>query len=181
MASTFTSQRQTLTVRRKWIWIKDRSTVWLVKDLTRNLSIHRVCKAACKIHGFLFRHNNITTRFSAPGAYSPEKIKLDAAPKYSFGLRTPLDKPNNTPGSLLYFLIVRLNKTNKLGCNLRVLRGVDCTFSFRHAAPGTYSPEKINLSKGPQYSLTGKGLDLKPSDVPGTFGYFFQIVHCDIQ
>lgn len=34
----------------------------------------------------------------APGTYSPEKVKLDATPRYSFGLRTPLDKPSDTPG-----------------------------------------------------------------------------------
>lgn len=37
-------------------------------------------------------------KFSAPGAYSPEKVKLDTMPKYSFGLRTSVDKPSDTPG-----------------------------------------------------------------------------------
>jgi len=35
------------------------------------------------------------------------------------------------------------------------------------AAPGTYSPEKVNMSKGPQYSLTGKGTNEKPTNMPG--------------
>lgn len=34
-------------------------------------------------------------------------------------------------------------------------------------APGTYSPEKINLEKGPQYSLTGKGRIEKCNGTPG--------------
>lgn len=34
-------------------------------------------------------------------------------------------------------------------------------------APGTYSPEKVNLDKGPQYSLTGKGVPEKLNDNPG--------------
>jgi len=40
---------------------------------------------------------------------------------------------------------------------------------YLYAAPGTYSPEKVNLDKGPQYSLTGKGSVSKTNDVPGTF------------
>lgn len=36
-----------------------------------------------------------------------------------------------------------------------------------YSAPGTYSPEKINLNKGPEYSLYGKGPSEKPNDVPG--------------
>lgn len=43
--------------------------------------------------------------FSAPGAYSPEKMKLDTTPKYSFGLRTSLDKPSDTPGIINTYLI----------------------------------------------------------------------------
>jgi len=35
-------------------------------------------------------------------------------------------------------------------------------------APGTYSPEKVNLEKGPQYSLTGKSRIEKYNDTPGT-------------
>lgn len=37
--------------------------------------------------------------FSAPGAYSPEKVKLDATPQYSFGIRHAAEKPNDTPGN----------------------------------------------------------------------------------
>lgn len=46
---------------------------------------------------------------------------------------------------------------------------------FFYAAPGAYSPEKVNLDKGPQYSLTGKGSAPKPDDVPGTLRYFLEI------
>lgn len=35
------------------------------------------------------------------------------------------------------------------------------------SAPGTYSPEKVNLDKGPQYSLAGKGPVEKFIDTPG--------------
>lgn len=34
----------------------------------------------------------------APGTYRPEKTKLDGAPQFTFGLKTPLDKPSDTPG-----------------------------------------------------------------------------------
>lgn len=37
-------------------------------------------------------------RFSAPGTYSPEKVKLDSTPQYSFGIRPPLEKSSDTPG-----------------------------------------------------------------------------------
>lgn len=34
-------------------------------------------------------------------------------------------------------------------------------------APGTYSPEKMILGKGPSYSLSGKPHPEKPNDIPG--------------
>lgn len=34
----------------------------------------------------------------APGTYCPEKIKLDNAPQFTFGLKTSLNKPSDTPG-----------------------------------------------------------------------------------
>lgn len=36
-----------------------------------------------------------------------------------------------------------------------------------YVAPGTYGPEKINLDKGPQYSLAGKGVPEKLNSNPG--------------
>lgn len=36
----------------------------------------------------------------APGDYSPEKTKLDNTPQYSFGLKTNLEKPSDTPGTI---------------------------------------------------------------------------------
>jgi hypothetical protein len=36
----------------------------------------------------------------APGTYRPEKTKLDNAPQFTFGLKTVLDKPSDTPGNL---------------------------------------------------------------------------------
>lgn len=40
-------------------------------------------------------------------------------------------------------------------------------FFFYLTAPGTYSPEKVNLDRGPQYSLAGRGSTPKPDDIPG--------------
>lgn len=42
-----------------------------------------------------------------------------------------------------------------------------CMYFFFILAPGTYSPEKVNLNKGPQYSLSGKGPTEKPINTPG--------------
>lgn len=38
--------------------------------------------------------------FSAPGDYTPEKsdVMLHSSPMYTFGLKTQLEKPNETPG-----------------------------------------------------------------------------------
>lgn len=41
------------------------------------------------------------------------------------------------------------------------------SFYYFSIAPGDYCPEKINLNKGPEYSLSGKGLSEKPNDIPG--------------
>lgn len=49
-----------------------------------------------------------------------------------------------------------------------------CVRVFR-IAPGTYSPEKVNLDKGPQYSLTGKGPAERPADTPGVCKLHLQI------
>jgi len=51
---------------------------------------------------------------------------------------------------------------------LLVQEKIDSYVYFYFVAPGTYSPEKINLNKGPQYSLTGKGPAEKFIDTPGT-------------
>lgn len=44
---------------------------------------------------------NSTFSISAPGDYVPEKSAaalLDNAPKYTFGMKTQLYKPNDNPG-----------------------------------------------------------------------------------
>jgi len=43
----------------------------------------------------------------APGTYSPEKNvdALSDTPKYSFGLKPDLNKPNNVPGIILLLFI----------------------------------------------------------------------------
>lgn len=38
-------------------------------------------------------------------------------------------------------------------------------------APGAYSPEKVNLNQGPEYSLYGKGKEDKPNDLPAPGAY----------
>lgn len=45
----------------------------------------------------------------------------------------------------------------------------NCTHYFIpfSTAPGTYCPEKVNLDKGPQYSISGKHYVDKKDDVPG--------------
>lgn len=45
-------------------------------------------------------------QFLAPGTYTPEKVNLDKAPQYSFGIRTPLDKPNTNPGIIYNHFII---------------------------------------------------------------------------
>lgn len=43
----------------------------------------------------------------APGDYDPqkaEKIILDSSPKFSFGIKTQIEKINHTPGELFYIL-----------------------------------------------------------------------------
>lgn len=42
--------------------------------------------------------NYLYIMISAPGTYCPEKVRLDNAPQFSFGLRPPLEKPSDTPG-----------------------------------------------------------------------------------
>lgn len=57
-----------------------------------------------------------------------------------------------------------LCSVQRYACNLRLL----CVFRFIFVkAPGAYSPEKINLDKGPRYSLAGKGPAEKSNDNPG--------------
>jgi hypothetical protein len=91
---------------------------------------------------------------SAPGAYCPEKVRLDPSLQFSFGLRPIMEKPNDTPGIHITYISFFMKR-----------KFLDTYFS--NLAPGTYSPEKINLNKGPQYSLSGKGSVEKPINTPG--------------
>jgi len=38
-------------------------------------------------------------RSVAPGAYSPEKVRLNTTPQYSFGIKHASDKPSDIPGN----------------------------------------------------------------------------------
>jgi len=101
----------------------------------------------------------------APGTYQPEKTKLDSVPQFTFGLRTPLDKPSDTPGNTR-------KKEPRFQVHLSWIKEISSRTNFFFSkldvpAPGTYSPEKVNLEKGPQYSLTGKGRVEKCNGTPG--------------
>ena len=50
--------------------------------------------------------------FLAPGHYTPEKsVKaLDSTPQYTFGMRTQVEKPADTPG-IGFHIIVEFNNT----------------------------------------------------------------------
>lgn len=52
-----------------------------------------------------YQANNFFSYISAPGDYVPEKSAaalLDNAPKYTFGMRTQVYKPSDTPGKLKF-------------------------------------------------------------------------------
>lgn len=65
--------------------------------------------------------------FVAPGAYCPEKVKLDKAPQYSFGLRTPIEKPNDTPGISSHKLPLYLYSLY-YRCNIPIFSCLRCKF-----------------------------------------------------
>lgn len=46
-------------------------------------------------------------------------------------------------------------------------------FIIHFAAPGTYSPERINMSKSPQYSFGVKTELCEKNAVPGGFNYHY--------
>lgn len=90
-------------VQRRWIWRRVRSIVWPAKAESKNAMIHQVyedpyiCFTQASI---IKRKKNWSLIFFliAPGAYCPEKIKLDPSPQFSFGLRPAVEKPSDTPG-----------------------------------------------------------------------------------
>lgn len=46
---------------------------------------------------------NCSLYFTAPGTYCPEKVQLDKAPQFSFGVRPPLEKLDDIPGGKNFF------------------------------------------------------------------------------
>ena len=75
----------------------------------------------------------------------------------------------DTPGKFIffiYFIIVMISQnftvTDENGSNF----GNQLLKKEIIVAPGTYCPEKVNLDKGPQCSLSGKGPSEKPNDNP---------------
>ncbi|XP_051169238.1 cytochrome P450 3A9 isoform X10 [Leptopilina boulardi] len=137
----------------------------------------------------------------APGTYFPEKVRLDKAPEFSFGHRTPLEKPNETPAPGTYCpekvdfgkgpqysltgkgYIDKLDNLPAPGTyspeKVNLFKSLQFTFGLRtltekpndSPAPGTYCPEKVYLNRGPEYSLYGKGPTEKPNDVPAPGTY----------
>lgn len=56
--------------------------------------------------------------FPAPGDYNPdkaEKVIHDNSPKYTFGLKTNVEKPLETPGKFI-FIIYAIKLIEKLTC-----------------------------------------------------------------
>lgn len=88
---------------------------------------------------------------------------MDSSPKFSFGLKPAVEKPNDTPGPHNKLLITCLKKLQLVSSSIKCYN----YHIYLFLAPGTYSPEKVNLDKGPQYSLSGKGSVEKPLDTPG--------------
>lgn len=62
----------------------------------------------------------------APGAYHPEKATVNTAPKYSFGLKTIHEKPNETPGMLIPFMII----INSVASFVPIIRPIVTKFIF---------------------------------------------------
>lgn len=98
--------------------------------------------------------------FVAPGRYSPERVKLDHSPEYSFGRRTSLDKPDDVPGKW-----INKDKISHEVVNFR--NSINIENLFFHPAPGTYCPEKVKLDHTPQYSFGRRTSVDKTDDVPG--------------
>lgn len=46
--------------------------------------------------------NNFYSTTIAPGHYSPESMRSDNNPSYSFGIKCNTEKPNGNPGKLEY-------------------------------------------------------------------------------
>lgn len=97
-------------VQRRWIWRRVRNIVWPAKVESRNAMIHQVhedpCICSISIDDWK-KKNKLIFLLIAPGAYCPEKVKLDSSPQFSFGLRLAVEKPSDTPGIHKLFVIKR--------------------------------------------------------------------------
>jgi len=89
----------------------------------------------------------------APGAYNPEKP--EHTPNYSFGLKTPIGKPSDTPGKIPLNMEKNSSKIF-LELNYKLT-------SF--LAPGAYNPDLPVHS--PAYAFGLRTPIGKPSDTPG--------------
>lgn len=70
------------------------------------------------VHTYIFTFINITScLITAPGQYRLDRsgtIILGHSPKYTFGLKTQIEKPNDTPGILFYFSLLKKSNLNNL-------------------------------------------------------------------
>ncbi|XP_063237800.1 ciliary microtubule associated protein 1A-like isoform X2 [Bacillus rossius redtenbacheri] len=117
---------------------------------------------ASTLHGRPKDHHVDAT--PAPGDYSPEKLVLDHSPKYTFGLKTQLDKPSTTPAPNVYNIPSVLGHSKE--GNMKAAPAF--TISGRQKehpddrvltpGPGTYDnakPENYK-SRSPAYSISSR-------------------------
>ncbi|CAH0560735.1 unnamed protein product [Brassicogethes aeneus] len=105
--------------------------------------------------------------FPAPGDYNPdkaEKVIHDNSPKYTFGLKTNLEKPLDTPAPNAYSPFQRSSsKRYSFGIRTSIRKHNDTP------APNFYNipkSDKVLHEKSPQYSFGLKTQVEKPSETP---------------
>ncbi|XP_043269482.1 sperm-tail PG-rich repeat-containing protein 2-like isoform X3 [Venturia canescens] len=114
---------------------------------------------------------NFKSSSAAPGSYSPEKLELDGAPRYTFGRKTVRDRIDHTPAPGTYSP-ERTNQHKMPRYSFGTSWARLDHKSEDTPAPGTYSPERVNLRKGPEYSLYGRAPEARRANdnpAPGTY------------
>ncbi|CAH0560738.1 unnamed protein product [Brassicogethes aeneus] len=108
--------------------------------------------------------------FPAPGDYNPdkaEKVIHDNSPKYTFGLKTNLEKPLDTPGPNVYQIpsvvcapAYTISGRNKEPIDERV----------KNPGPGQYNnvdPESYKAEHSPAYTISGRTNIPRDDSIPG--------------
>lgn len=120
--------------------------------------------------------------FTAPGAYDPQKsdkVLLDNAPKYSFGLKTQMEKPIDTPAPGTY----DPDKSDKIldnapkysfGLKTQVEKLLDTPAPNVYKIPGVLgSTKEGNKCSAPAFSLSGRSKEQSDDRIltpgPGTY------------